>query len=343
MKRYLVIMGEYAGHGRGVNGRTFYRFLQTYAGRRAVACCTPRDLLGGGSYEAEYVFLALPSSVCDRHLARLRFRHLVPFDLSDCHYPLWDDSNRDWLRSRCGLYLKAWTDEAWDFGIPMGLAPVRRYAKLRLELEADRIRRRLGFAGPPPRFDVLFLGAATGRNPMGMDPERVPNQRVTWLLELRERGRHLKVWGGLLARTITPELVRRYGDLSDFTIQGKVPFRQYFRALRSSGVALTPEGNAPWSYRHYEAIYARSMIVTCDMRRIHTLVPLPREGMVHVEPGQPVLPAIERALALRRELPEILEENVRFLERWLERGMYTRRRPELFERFLTQLPGAARA
>lgn len=340
MKRFLVVMAEYPGHGRGVSGRTFHNFLQTYAGRGAVACCTAADLLAGRSPAAEYVFLGLPSPVGERHLACLRFRHLVPFDLSDCHYPLWDDANRDWLRSQAGLYLKAWTDEAWDFGIAVGLAPVRRYAKLRLALEADRIRRRLGFAGPPPRFDVLFLGAATGRNPVGVDPALVPNQRVTWLLELRERGRHLKVWGGLLARTVTPELVRRYGDLSDFTIQGKVPFRKYFRALRSSGVALTPEGNAPWSYRHYEAIYARSMIVTSDLRRIHTLVPLPRDGMVHVEPGQPVLPAIERALALRRERPEILEENVRFLERWLERGMYSRRRPELFQRFLAQLPGS---
>jgi hypothetical protein len=60
--------------------------------------------------------------------------------------------------------------------------------------------------------------------------------------------------------------------------------------------------------------------------------------MIHVEPDQPVLPAIERALALRRDRPELLEENVRFLERYLERGMYSRRRPELWERFVAQLP-----
>jgi hypothetical protein len=167
----------------------------------------------------------------------------------------------------------------------------------------------------------------------------VPNQRIEWLLELRERGGHLARWGGLLGRSVTPELVRRYGDLSELTIQGKVPFHRYFRALQASRVALTPEGNAPWSYRHYEAIYARALVVTCDFRRIHTLIPLPNEGMIHVEPREPVLPAIERALALRRERPELLEENVRFLERWLERARYSRRRPALFERFVAQLPG----
>jgi len=78
--------------------------------------------------------------------------------------------------------------------------------------------------------------------------------------------------------------------------------------------------------------------VTCDLRRLDTLVPLPRDGMIHVGPGEPVVPAIERALRLRAERPELLEENVRFLERWLERGMYSRCRPALFERFLAQLP-----
>jgi len=338
VKKYLVVMSEMPGHGRGVNGRTLLHFLRTYAGRGAVGACTAADLLGGGPAGAEHVFLGLPSSVTGRHLARLRRRHLVLYDLFDHHYPLWSDANRALLQGASGLYLKAWNDVRWDFGISMGVAPIRRHLKLRLALEAGRLRRLVGRPEPRYRYDVLFLGSATGRNPAGQDPALVPNQRVTWLLELRDQGGHLARWGGLIGRTVTPELVARYGDLAEFTMRGKVPFREYFRALRTSRVALTPEGNAPWSYRHYEAIYARSMIVTSDCRPIRTLVPLPNDGMIHVEPGQPVVPAIERGLALRRDRPEILEENVRFLERYLERGMYSRRRPELFERFLAQLP-----
>lgn len=338
MKKFLVVMSEMPGHGRGVNGRTLVQFLRTYAGFGAVGCCSAEELLRGGPPSAETVFLGLPSLVTDRHLARLRCRHLVLFDLHDHHYPLWTDANRDLLRGASNLYLKVWTDARWDFGVKMGVAPIRRYAKLRLALEAGRLRRALGLAAPPHQFDVLFLGAATGRDPRGQDPALVPNQRVKWLLELRDHGSHLRLWGGLLERTVTPELRQRYGDLSPFTLRGKVPFRKYFRALQESRVALTPEGNAPWSYRHYEAIYARSLIVTNDFRPLQTLIPLPREGMVHVEPGQPVVPAIERALALRLEHPELLDENIRFLERYLERGMYSRRRPELWERFVAQLP-----
>jgi hypothetical protein len=338
MKKFLVVMSELPGHGRGVNGRTLVQFLRTYAGSGAVGCCSASDLLRGGPVSAETVFLGLPSPVTDRHLARLRSRHLVLFDLSDWHHPLWTDANRALLRGASNLYLKAWTDARWDFGVPTGVAPIRRYAKLRLALEAGRLRRALGRPAPPLRYDVLFLGAATMRDPGGLDPALVPNQRVDWLLEVKTRGRHLELWGGLLGPTMAPWLRQRYGDLSAFTLPGKVPFRKYFRALQQSRVALTPEGNAPWSYRHYEAIYARSMIVTSDFRPLQTLIPLPGDGMVHVEPGEPILPAIERALALRRQRPELLEENVRFLERYLDRGMYSRRRPELWDRFVAQLP-----
>jgi hypothetical protein len=341
MRKYLVVTSESPVHGRGVGGLTLVRFLEIYAGRAAVECCTPGQLLAGAVRSAEYVFLGLPSPVGGPHLSHLRFRHLILFDLHDHHHPLWDDSNRELLRGLSGHYLRAWTDQAWDFGVKMGCAPVRRYGKLRLHLELARLGRGLGWPAPPLRHDALFLGSATGRAPRPDEPTEVPNQRIDWLLELEARGAHLSLVGGLLPGLVTPDLQRRYGDLSRFVLPAKVPFRRYFRQLRESRVALTPEGNAPWSYRQYEAIYAGALVVTCDFRRLDTLVPLPKDGMVHVGPGEPVVPAVERALRLRRERPDLLEENLRFLERFLERGLYSRRRPELFERFLAQLPGPA--
>jgi hypothetical protein len=338
MKDFLVVMSEMPGHGRGVQGRTLVQFLRTYAGLGAVGACSAADLDRGRPVSADTVFLGLPSPVTERHLAGLRCRRLVLFDLFDHPAPLWTDANRALLRGASELYLRAWNDVRWDFGVRMGVAPIRRYGKLRLALEGGRLRRALGLSAPLHRFDVLFLGAATGGDPKGQDPALVPNQRVDWLLELTSRGEHLVTWGGLLGGTLAPHLVKRYGDLSRFTLPGKVPFREYFRALQQSRVALTPEGNAPWSYRHYEAIYARAMIVTSDFHPIDTLIPLPKDGMVHVATGQPVVPAIEQALRWRRERPEILEENLRFLERYLDRGMYSRRRPQLWERFLAQLP-----
>jgi hypothetical protein len=340
MKQFFVIKSELPIGGRGVNGRTLYKFLQTYAGHRSVGCCSLDQLLNGSGVQAEYVFLGLPGKITPKHLAKLRYRHLILYDLADFHRLMWDDSNRELLQQTTGSYFKAWYDRRWNFGMQMGLVPVRRYGKLRVALELERIARWCRRRAPEMKYDAMFLGAATGTiAPMG-DPGAVYNQRVEWLRELKQQGQPFALWGGLIDRDhpVSPELLAKYGDLSDMTIPGRVSFWQYFRALQQARVALTPQGNAPWSYRHYEAIYAGAVVVTSDFRPIRTLVPLPVNNMIHVEPGQSVLPAIEQGLKLRREKPQILQENILFLERYLDRGMYSRHRPELYERFLSQLP-----
>jgi hypothetical protein len=78
-------------------------------------------------------------------------------------------------------------------------------------------------------------------------------------------------------------------------------------------------------------------VVTCDLRHVRTLIPLPLENMVHVSDGASVLASIDRALAQRSESPELAEANIRFLEQYLQDGDYTRQKPELMDRFLAQL------
>ena len=63
--------------------------------------------------------------------------------------------------------------------------------------------------------------------------------------------------------------------------------------------------------------------------------------MLHVKDHESVLPAIDQALRLQDETPERLEENIRFLERYLDSGAYSRKRPALLDRFLGQLPEAS--
>jgi hypothetical protein len=67
------------------------------------------------------------------------------------------------------------------------------------------------------------------------------------------------------------------------------------------------------------------------------LVPLPTERMVHVPDGESVLPAVREAMELSRRRPELGEENVTHLERYLRFGAYSSRRPALMERFVAQL------
>lgn len=342
MKKFLVVKSCLPTAGRGVNGRTLYAFLKTYAGQRDVQCCDVDDLENSAGISAEHVFLGLPSNITAGQLARLRYRHLVLFDLTDHHDLMWDDATQPLLRNETNTYLKAWCDERWDYPLRMGVLPIRRHGRLRAAIDLERVRRFLGGKARQRKYDIMFLGGPTGTRRLSGEAMPVSNQRVEWLLELKRRGAHLKLWGGMVNHNVHPGLAKQYGDLSEIFIQNKrTSFWKYYQAMQQSAVALTPEGVAPWTYRHYEAIYAGALVVTSDFRRIRMLVPLPVDNMVHVESGQPLLPAVERALALRREHPELPEENIRFLERHLHHGMYSRKRPELFERFLAQLPGYA--
>jgi hypothetical protein len=61
--------------------------------------------------------------------------------------------------------------------------------------------------------------------------------------------------------------------------------------------------------------------------------------MIHVPDGDPVLPAIDEALALRANSPDLPRENIEFLERYLQDGDYCRGKPQLMDAFLEQLSG----
>lgn len=114
-------------------------------------------------------------------------------------------------------------------------------------------------------------------------------------------------------------------------------FSQYFSGLCKSKVALTPSGYAPWTYRHFEAIYAKCILVSNDLGHYEFLIPFPRTGMVEVRDGESVVPAIDAALALHEHSPDVVDANLEQLERWLDSGMYSRKRRDTLDRFFAQL------
>jgi hypothetical protein len=245
---------------------------------------------------------------------------------------VWDDSDKEFLRSLSDRYLKAWTEPGWDNGLKFGVLPIRRYPGLSLCL---RYRRATAWLRPDREndrvYDVSFVGTPTGCASW--------NQRIEWLREVRGAGDRYRFWGGLVGSAETKRRLEQQSGAAEALFYGRrrVGFFSYFRHLLRSRVALAPAGNARWSYRHYEAIYAGATVVTCDFRQVRTLIPLPIDGMVHVPDGEPVLESIDRALALRRQSPEIAEANIRYLEQFLQDGDYSRNKPELMDRFLTQL------
>jgi hypothetical protein len=221
----------------------------------------------------------------------------------------------------------------------MGLLPIRRYHRFTEALTLDRGMRLFGLR-PRMKYDVAFVGRPNYTRFYVNSRVEPVDQRVQWLGNIKRDLPEFNLWGGLVEVSAVERdrLEERYGDLEPLLYKrNKVGFAPYWRALRQSRVLLAPGGNVPWTYRHYECLYAGGVVVTVDYRQRDMLVPLPRENMVHVPDGESVVPAVRDALELSRARPEIGEENFAHLERYLRYGAYSRARPALIERFMSQL------
>lgn len=340
MVDWLVITADRTGAGRGVRGYSLAGFLRTYFGRRAVAMQTPEQWRHG-AISAETVLVGLPSSLVADELARIgdSCRRLIPFDYLDQQELAWSVEQEDALRQRTERYLKPWFERAWRHDLQMGMLPIRRYGRFTAAVAVDRYTRCVK-AKRAPVHDVAFLGRPNETR-MYVDGrvEKV-DQRFEWIRDLKREAPELDAWGGLvgLCNESRVRLESRYGSFDDLLhSQNKVRFAAYYRALRQSRALLAPGGNVPWSYRHYECLYAGGVVVTIDYRERDMLVPLPTEGMIHVADGASVLPAVREALELSRRQPDLGKRNIAHLERYLLFGAYSSRRPALLERFVAQL------
>jgi hypothetical protein len=341
---WLVITADKPGAGRGVRGYALIWFLRTAFGRRAVAKRTPDQARRGVVPQAETLFLGLPTSLQPDEILRLvdrvRPSRIVPFDYHDRHKLAWTPEQETALRTVTDRYFKPWFESAWTYNLRMGILPLRTHRQLFLSIAWDRIKRRLG-QRREPRYDVGFLGRANTTSVIGADGRiaRV-DQRVAWLRELREGASDLTLGGGLTEwdNDAFRQRTAAEPDLPDLCYaRNNITFPAYWRLVTNCRVLLSPGGNAPWTYRHYESLYAGSAVATIDFRHRDMLVPLPRENMVHVPDGAPIVPAVREALELSHARPNLSEENFEYLERFLHYGSYARSRAALIDRFVAQL------
>jgi hypothetical protein len=337
---YLVILADRADAGRGVRGYALAWFLRKYFGRGAVAVTTP-DQVRRLPIVAQTAFVGLPSSLSEDDIAGALSNcpRVVPFDYLDQHELAWTPEQQVALRRLGGRYLKPWFEPAWNYGLCMGLLPLRFSRRMSAAIVADRTMRRL--LGPPqPKYDVAFLGRPNRTRFLVDGQIQKVDQRINWLRELKPLGAQFSFWGGLTGadHTDMDEIIAKNGDVSDLYYRGReVNYLVYWQALRHSRVLLAPGGNVPWTYRHYECLYAGGVVVTLDYRQRDMLVPLPGENMVHVTDGDSIVPAIRDALERSRRQHALGEQDFKHLEQYLRLGAYSRSRPALIKRFLAQL------
>jgi len=352
LARYTVVISDATSHDSGLRkSGTYwwlaerfgayaelglYWFLSEYFGRSSVELIRPSQLLARSStLQTDYLFVGLPTTVGKEHLKYVKFRQMALYDSTDFDGINFGESARTVLLEETNVCLKNWRDRRWKETVSIGLLPIKRPPlnnRLRLALNLASLKTRLG-RDSNKIFDVGFVARPTGTI--------VTNQRLRWLLELKRDRPNLSLWGGLVGGEDWRQAFQTSIDaqtLEDCWLnRSKVGFFKYFAGLSQSKVALAPSGFAPWSYRHFEAIYAKCVVVSNDLRHYEFLVPFPRNGMVEVPDGESVVPAIDAALALYEHSPDIVEDNLQHLNRWIDSGKYSRKRPDTLDRFLEQL------
>ena len=334
MPKFVVVLSDYPC-GRGARGRNLQRFLRVFHGRDGVRLLTTDELLRQRTLSTEYLCIGVPTRLGPRHLMGVKYRQAVLFDYQDWEGPAWEDSDREFLLSLTDLYLKHWLEPDGDYGLRMGLLPIRRPRRLTAYLRWLGLSARRAATPDARPYDVSFLG--NGTRPMYGEPF---HERMAWLHQLYEARDSISFWGGICATPdMLAELAEEFGPLDHLLYPGgrRVGFVRYFNSLLRSRVALAPTGNSRWTYRHYEALLAGATVVTTDLRRARTLIPMPLDKMVHVGQHEPIVPAVQRALEMRRRHPQMAAENIDFLEQFLDYGDYTRRKPALMDLFLDQL------
>ncbi len=355
MKRFTVVISDWGKHGRGYRGTGafwflashfgayaelgLYWFLSEYFGRSQVALVRPSQLLGRSKpIRTEWCFVGLPTSFHADHRVKIQCDRFVLYDSADYEDVHFFDSDKDYLLTQTDVCLKTWRDDRVSYDCRIGLLPIKRPPlNNKLSVAAKKAARlRASDQTPEKSYDVGFVARPTG--------SVETNPRLRWLVELTQDRPDLKLWGGLVGDASWREKTGASIDPAVLDAcwlgEKKIGFFDYFDGLMRSKVALAPSGFAPWSYRHFEALYAGCIAVCNNLSHIEFLIPYPREGMVEVADDASVVPAIEEALKRRTDSPDIIEDNLNELNRWLDAGMYSKHRPELLERFFQQIEAA---
>ena len=341
MSQFCVVLSDSPNAALREQGNFLYRFLKLFVGGEQVLLLRPEQFPLANSVQVENVLMAVPTRLSPGQLQGLLFKRLCVFDFDDGLNPCWEYTERSAWQAAAAMFLKTSRNQAERDGIKIGLLPVILPEKMSRFLGGFWYQiyfLRLGLHKRPGRFkyDVGFLGKATNLS----GPNYVYDQRVEWLKEIKTMA-PMKFWGGLqdLPYISRAELAGRHGPVDDlFFAQGEKAFGQYFKKMCQCKVALVPAGHARWTYRHVEAMYSMSVIVSTQLQGHETLIPVTEATLNYVPDHQPLAPVLNVISAnWNRHFGQAIK-NYAFIEGYLAHGSYAKGRPKIFERFCAQLP-----
>lgn len=282
-----------------------------------------------------------PTTFSPHQLKGVNFQRAILFDYRDGTEPFITPKSQGFLSSLSDLYLKCSVDRTNRYDFRMGTLPLYRKKKLLRCLQIQKLKHQFWGEGHRREIDLFFAGAPSQINYREGDKFYSYPQRMEWLSEIMTEEFPYRFMGGLsyVNKSRLKAALESNDKLRHLISPRRYDFFSYFYYMCHSKIALVPAGHGRWTYRHYEAIYAKSVMLSTDMRDIELMIPLPPH-LIHVPDREKIQPYVEEGLRWFDESRDLLNENVRFLEQYYDKGRFSPSRPLALERFLAQLePG----
>ena len=111
----------------------------------------------------------------------------------------------------------------------------------------------------------------------------------------------------------------------------------FLYSMCQSKIALVPAGHNRWTYRHYEAVLSKNILISTDLTYTKTLLPIPKDAMVILKDKEPVVPKIQEVLSSAHEWQDRVDSAYLQLNKYLKNGQYHKSKPLIFDKFLEQL------
>lgn len=319
----ITVVGASRPYSETERGWKFYQFLQLFSQHVASRWVDADQVSRCEAFDTDVLIVFLPERPTLAQLSQIRFKS---FFLA--HYTDWEDLDEGAL-AEFGHVLTGYLLPAINLEktypvpvFPLPLAFQRQIPSWCRYLDLDLKNR---------YFRASFVGAATVYQ--GAYP-----QRKAWVEELVKQSA-CRVRVGLFDNASYP--------LDQVFLENPTRFSHpflgpglYMLMMYLSQVCVAPAGNAKWTYRHYEAIQAGSVLVSTDLRRLSLFIPLPEEGILYVPDHAPVWPVVATALAALGGFQGIIRRNQAYMSEYLHNGNYVAAKPKPFFAFMQQLEGA---
>ncbi len=341
MYKFVLLGSDHCHRKGGLSNSPLSQFLKIFYSDQELRILTSAQLDHHRPISTEFLLVETPSSHRRDQLGGIRYQKAVLFDESDCWWFNETQEQQDFLGSLTDLVLKTHVDRSHNHSFHLGTLPTYRKKKLQQYLRWKAMKEAVIGRRSKRNIDLFFIGAPTRLQTSTEGSSRDYNQRLEWLSEVMAENFPFRFEGGFdgTNRELIQTFEQDDGDLSPYLASRRYNFYSYFNQLSRSKVAMVPTGFARWTYRHYEAVYAKSVMLSTDMTNVELFVPL-TPHIINVSDHVPLLPYIEQGIHMFDEQSDLLEENVKFIEQYYDNGRFSKRRPKALERFLLQLePG----